>query len=335
MPTGTDTLTAQFSPTSIVVDETSAIPTSLASSQIGIPSTLPQVIAPPDSGGILPAQPDGTRLIQIAFKKELNYPFVISHELAIQQIFDYLPVGIAYGLEIDQKQITMQSLQPYDTTQMQGFITTLAMAYIPQDMVDMLQMQVSNPAARFHNYDPRDSQVYQLITYVNTAFPLVAGGNLPGGPGGGTGTNNPSASSSAVVNVVDPLAGDGNRSGSSVNPTSVGIGVGVVAAAALYGAAMFFVAKRYRRRRSLHRRSPSLIDTSSMAQSHGEMMTGAGTALMSGAGGAGRGYSGDHETAYYGGTSGRNSRGSGRSGASSRGRDISAPVMAENSLGWN
>ena len=295
----------------------------LASSQYGIPTTLPQIIAPPNSGGVLPSQPPNTTLVQFAFTRPLNYPFVISHGPAIQEIFTYLPVGIAYGLSIENSGVTMQSLQPFDTTATQGFITTLAFAYIPSDMVNLMSLQLTNPASRFHHYDPESSQVFQLITYINTAFPLMAGGNLPGGPGSSV-PGAPGSTQSAMVNVVDPL--NNGQGSSSVNPTSIGIGFAVVGGAALYGAAMFFVARRYRKRRSVHGRSPSIIDTSSMAQSHGEMVTGAGAALMSG----GRGLSGDHDTAYYG-TSGRSSRGSG----SSRGRDISAPVMAENSLGWN
>ena len=317
----------QYQPSTIVADQPSSSP--LATSQYGIPSTLPQIIAPPDSGGVLPPQPPNTTLIQIAFTRPLNYPFVISHMPAIQQIFSYLPVGIAYGLSMDVKGVTMQSLQPYDTTATQGFITTVAYAYIPQDDVDLLSLQITNAASRLHHYVPEGSPVFELMKYINTAFPLVAGGQLPGGPGS-TVTGSPGSTQSNVVNVVDPL--NNGSGGSSVNPMSIGIGFAVVGGAALYGAAMFFVARRYRKRRSVHGRSSSIIDTSSMAQSHGEMVTGAGAALMSG----GRAHSGDHETAYYG-TSGRNSRGSRGSGrtGSSRGRDISAPVMAENSLGWN
>ena len=266
-------------------------------------------------------------MVQIAFLRPLNYPFVISHIPAIEQIYNYLPIGIAYGLNVDVSNITMHSLQPYDTTATQGFITTVAYAFIPSDMVDLMVLQVSNPAARFHHYPPETSQVYQLILYVNPTFPVRAPASADGGAGSNT-AGGPNPSPSTILNVVDPL-NNGSGSSSTVNPMSIGIGFAVVGGAALYGAAMFFVARRYRKRRSLHGRSSSIIDTSSMAQSHGEMMTGAGAALMSG----GRGHSGDHETAYYG-TSGRSSRGSGRSG-SSRGRDISAPVMAENSLGWN
>ena len=250
----------------------------------------------------------------------------MTNQPAIGQIFKHVPLGLKFGLNITDG-VTMQSLQPYDTTQEKGYITTVAMAFVPKDLIGLLQNQIiaSNSAL----YRGPDASTMTIMSVVDNTFPLIANGAMLGINPTGTGPN--SASTSSVVNVVDPLAnsGEGSKSGGSVNTTSVGIGVGVVAGAAVYGAAMFWVARRYRKRKALHRRSPSLIDTASMAQSRGEIMTGAGAALMSG----GRGQSGDHETAYYG-TSGRTSRGSGHSG-SSRGRDISAPVMAENSLGWN
>ena len=213
----------------------------------------------------------------------------------------------------------MQSLVPYDTSS-SGYITTLALCYIGTDLVNYMASNLSRPESKFHHFDPSSSPVFQLVSLIDPTFSLVAD---PSYGGGGTGTGNPSATSSP-----SDISDLGPSSQSSVNPTTVGAAVGAVGGAALYGAIMFFVARRYRQRRNVHSRSSSVIDTSSMSQTQGEMMTGAGSALI-----GGRGYSGDNEGGFYG-TNGRTSRGSGRSG-SSRGRDISAPMMAENSLGWN
>jgi hypothetical protein len=293
----------------------------------GIPSTIPRVIPPPGQSN-LPEKPPNTTLCQIGFKKELNYNFVISHRRAIEEIFELLPGGVSYGVDITDDHVTMQSLQPFDTTQTKGYITTVAMFFLPDDMVESLQLQIQRPYSRL--YKNPDESTATIMSVINPEFPLIAGGGM-GGAGGGSGTDNPTASASATANAADPLSNN-NSSGSKgpVVGTSVGIGVGVVCGAALYGAAMFFVAKRYRKRKSMHRRSPSLVDTSSMRHTPDVAMTGAGNALM----GSG-GYSGDHGEGPYG--SGRSSRGSGHSGQTggSRGRDISAPVTAENSLGWN
>ena len=250
-------------------------------------------------------------MVQFGFDGQLNYDFVISQQRAVDEIFDDLPLGVSYGLAIDNSSVVMQSLQPYDTTAMYGYITTVAMCYVPEDMVSELQDQLTRSWSQL--YKNPDDSVHTIMSVINPNFPLIPGSAF----GGATGTGGPSATASTTANGGDPLAN--NNSGSSVSGTTVGIGVGVAAGAALYGAAMFFVAKRYRKRKNLHRRSPSLIDTTSMAQSNGEMMTGAGAALM---GGSRDGWG-----------SGRNSRGSDRSGPSGRG--ISAPVTAENSLGWN
>ena len=253
---------------------------------------------------------------------------MVAHQQSAKQIFQFLPEGIAYGLNITVDEVVMQTLQPYDTMSTLGYVTTLAKAYIPSSFVDQLSLAILTPSnILYHNPNP---SVYTLVNTINPAFPILPGGDL-GGSNPSTGVGSPTSTVSAIVSAGAPLGG-GSDNTSSIKGTSVGIGVGVVAGAAVYGAAMFFVAQRYKKRRSLHRRSSSIIDTTSMAQSHSEIMAGTGAALMSG----GRAQSGgDYNDGYGYGYSGRNSRGSGRSGVSSGRQQISAPVMAENSLGWN
>ena len=252
----------------------------------------------------------------------------MKNQLSVAQIFEYLPEGMAYGLNLPMDQVTMQSLQPYDTTATLGYVTTLAFAYIPTVNVTTLSLDLHTPASALYN-NP-DESVKTLVSMINPSFPILAGGLL-GGSNTGTVTGSSTSTASAIISEGAPLGG-GMDNSSSVKGTSVAIGLGVVGAAAVYGAAMFFVAQRYRNRRSAHNRSPSMIDTSVLAQHPGERASGAVAALMSGA----RDDVVRSTSPYggYGGTySGRNSRGSGRSG--STGRQISAPVMAENSLGWN
>lgn len=227
----------------------------------------------------------------------------------------------------------MQTLQPYDTSASLGYITTLAMAYIPSDMVDNLSLDLHTPPAKMYN-NP-DGSTNTIMSMINPAsVPIMAGSGFGGVAGTNAGSAAAASSSAAVVNDGSPLgAGAGNSS--PVKGSSVGIGVGVCAGAAAYGAAMFFIARRYRKRRSSHQRTPSVMDSPSM-HSHGDMIGGASAALMSGGRGEvvrstsphvhGFGYGG---TYYDGGQ--RHSGGSG----STRGREISAPLMTENSLGWN
>ena len=152
---------------------------------------------------------------------------------------------------------------------------------------------------------------------VNTASPLRAPNDRDSNPSADPPPETPSDGAAPI--------GDGIGSSPPVKASSVAIGVGVACGAAAYGAAMFFVARRYKKRRQSHMRSPSMF--SSPVMSHVGADPAAQQALMSGAMNGERSVSPFYDRAE--------SRGSGRSGASSARQQISAPVMAENSLGWN
>jgi hypothetical protein len=319
--TGSNTLTSQPPLTSIALAPSSVVPSAASAPPTGIPTQDPQIIQPPS--GVIPSEPQNSTLIQVGFGWGFKYDWVVKNIEAIQDIFQYLPEGLAYGLGVPQDQIVMQLLLPYDTSASLGYVTTLARAYIPQDMVQVLTLSIHDRNGALYN-EP-SAAVRTVMAQINPAIPILAG-DLANPAGAGSNANPQGSAPTGITGQGAPLGG-GTTDSSPVRGTSVGIGVGLAAAATVYGAAMFFVAKRYKKRKQLgHRRSPSIVDTGSMSHHPSEMMSGAGVALMSG--GRSDPYT-DH--AYL---SGRNSRGSGRSG-SSRGRDISAPVMAENSLGWN
>ena len=267
----------------------------------------------------MPTAPANSTLVQVGFNHGLNYPFVVGQWRSAKQIFDYLPSGIAYGLGISADQVKMYSLQPYDTTSDLHYITTLALAYVPTDSVNQLQLDLHTPVSTIYN-NP-DSSTKFLLSMVNPSIPIVYGSTT-----GRTGASKANDGSSASGGNSDgaPIGGD-TGSSSPVNGTSVGIGVGAVAGAAVYAAAMVFVARRYRKKRAGHARTSSVPGMGpEMAQRHSG--GGMGGFFMSGGRGSGR------ATA-----TGRGSRNSGGSsnGRSVREQGISAPVMAENSLGWN
>jgi hypothetical protein len=260
-------------------------------------------------------------LIQVGFSYGLNYPFVVGSSTAVVQIFTYLPQGIARGIEVKDDAVVMQYLQPYNTLASVGYIKTLAMAYIPSDMVSPLQLGLTNPNSGLYNH-PSPS-VQTLMGMIDPSIPVLAGESLNGGSP--VNTNSGNAGGSDGNGQGAPIGSDTDTS-APVRPSSVGIGVGVVAGAAVYGAAMFLVARRYKKRRSLHQRSSSMLDS-------GEpRYAGEGSALMTGGRGS-TAYGGFRSTTPQG-EHGRDSRNSGRTGGSGR-TYISPPVMAENSLGWN
>jgi len=151
-------------------------------------------------------------------------------------------------------------------------------------------------------YNNPDTTTSQLMSFINPAIPLIAGQPMDGSSSG-----NQAAATTFVGSPggAAPFGGDSGNS-DTVKSSSVAIGTATAAGVVLYGAAMGLVARRYRKkkRNGSHSRNSS--------------MTGGEPAWMSGAGGN------------------RSSHGSGSTqGQSVRSQGISAPVMAENSLGWN
>lgn len=317
-PVSYDSATTRNVPTSIIHGPSST-PSATEGHYFGpssLPSNVPQILYQNGGPG---SQPPNTRLINIAFRYPLNYLFVYNHTESQQQIFYYIPRGISFGLEIEGTQITMQSLRAWDTYEDVGYVTTLALAWIPEGLVDNLGLLVSTPVSRF--YHNPDNSTNFLLSMINSAIPITSSNSTDGGtsPFGNIPSDVPSAKTNGA-----PIGGDIGNS-EHVRASSVGIGVGVACGAAAYGAAMFFVARRYKKRRQSHTRSPSMF--SSPVMSHAGPDAGAGAALMSGAMGE------RSASPYYDNDDRAGSRGSGRSGSSRH--QISAPVMAENSLGWN
>jgi len=170
-------------------------------------------------------------------------------------------------------------------------------------------------------YQNPSGSVSTLMSYINPAIPIIAGSTLGGGAASGTGASSAATSTTAVNNgVFDPST---QNQSASVKGATAGIALGAVGGAAAYGVAMFFIARRYKKRKQTHRRSSSVLNPAEMRQSGSPALIGG--AVMSG-GRQSPGYNRDS----------RGSRGSGRSnGNSVRTAQISAPMMAENSLGWN
>lgn len=285
----------------------------------------------------MPAPPSNATLIQVGFNYGLNYPFVVSTENSANQIFTYLPQGIAYALGITADKVVMNGLMPYDTTKTLNYITTLAQAYIPGDLVDQLQMDLHTPVSKA--YSCPDDAVRMLMNMINPTIPILPGANLDDNTGTSNAYNPPDTSSGTAGDGA-PIGGDSGSS-QKIKGSTVGIGVGAVCGAAVYAAAMVYVARRYRNKKKSHRRTSSIGTHGEMSQrspgTPGTLTGGMGGYFMSGANGArGSGSSrGSGIRSGSGGRGSRNSAGSSHNNRSVRDQVISAPVMAENSLGWN
>ncbi|XMA10607.1 hypothetical protein WAI453_003398 [Rhynchosporium graminicola] len=317
-PASTNTDTSMWLPGNII-----AAPTLTTSSgqprppkPTGIAPTLPKVITNPN----ITQPPEDTTLIQIGFLFQLNYKFIVDNPKSSAQIFMYLPQGIADGLGLKRSQVIMQNLIPLDTTQTLQYITTLALAYIPTNMVSTLALDLHTPTSAIYNND--DASINELMNYINPAIPLTPGSNMEtgGGPPGGLGGSEP-PNKPASGNGNSVFGGDTNEQSQTPGKTgaTAGIAMAAIGGTVAYGAAMFLIARRYKKKKQSHRRSSSMTP-GDMRQSGSPALMGGG-AFMSG----GRTTPGND----------RNSRGSGRTGNSARTQQISAPMMAENSLGWN
>lgn len=323
IPTATNTAST-FIPSSIIA-QTSSTHSSGQSTQTvatGIPSALPKIVQNP-LGSSTPAQPEDTSEVQIGFEWALNYPFVVSHPLSTTQIFMYLPIGIADGLGLKPEQIVVKNLLPLDTTADLHFITTVARVFIPSSMVDTLRVDLGIAASPI--YQNPDESVNTLMNYINPAIPFFPGAVLDlGATSTGTRsktTQNASPGDAGVFNTATQQTQSASAKG-----TTAGIALAACGGAAAYGAAMFLLARRYKHRQQRLNRPDSM----GCPYETGEGSPTAASSvhpddngpLMSG----GRFSPTTHD---------RHSRGSGRTGHATRNAQISAPMMAENSLGWS
>ena len=175
-------------------------------------------------------------------------------------------------------------------------------------------------------YSNPSQLVSNLTQQINPAIDIALGSGYAGGEGA-PGLAPPNSDPGQAPNG-DPFSDNtnGDSRSSQQKGTTAAVVVGSVGVAAAYGAAMFILARRYKRKKQAHRRSSSITNASDMRESGRGSPALMGGALLS------------RDFSSYGAVAGgRDSHGSGRSGAGNSGRTayISAPVAAENSLGWN
>jgi len=286
------------------------------STATGIPTNLPQVLTPWTEE---PVQPDGTSLIQVSFLYGVNYQFLVGQPMAAAQLFQHLPEALAYAGGFDKSQSVMHSIVPYDTTSTLGYITSQALVYHPTDKIAQLQVDVRSPNSLLYN-NPQ-AIVYNLTAEINPAIDIILGSVLAGSTGTGGSGSLPTGSGSNNNEPFGAGSSGTDNTSSGQKAQTAGIAVGAAAVASAYGAAMFIIARRYKRKRQGHKRHSSI-------SSHADMREAGSPALMGGAL-LSRDFTG------YGGVQGnaRHSQNSGHNSA--RTAIISAPVAAENSLGWN
>lgn len=356
--TATSVTESNWLPVTLITQQaTTGTPASVQTTPTATTTVLPNFIAP--SGGT-PSAPSNSTLVQIGFSYALNYPFIVEHSLAVAQIFQYLPEGISYGLNVSSDQTPMEAIEPYKTDD-GSFIVSLALMYVPTDLVDTLLLGLHTPSSDFYN-NP-DGSVKALMDLIDPTIPLVAsdsdnsgsgsaGSSVPGassGSGGyGSSGDSDSSSSSSSAGSISAGSLDSNSNSRDISTSSkqtVGIAVGAVIGAIAYGVFVFVFARWFRKKKIAAARATA----SSMRQISPPMPLGSvpsGTVSSSdGSGGpvvarvASDGIGHHRSLTQSSNQHSGQSRLSGSRGSSSgghiSGRGISVPVMSENSLGWS
>ncbi|KAF4344969.1 Msb2 [Fusarium beomiforme] len=330
-PTATLTNTNNWLPTTIIFEPTSvpappSQPTETSTST-GLPANIPRVILPNDPNKPIP---EGSVAIQLGFLFPFNYKFLARNTVAAAQLFKYLPKGLADAGGFSQDRLLISKIVPLDTQAQWGYITALAKIHYPENMIDSLQADLITPNSPLYNNDLEI--VRNLTSVINTKIDIFGDSDTENDSGSTTPDNSNGGNQDVFGN-----SGEGDKSAKQ-KATTAGIAVGAVGLSVMYGAAMFLVARRYKRKKQLGHRRASSIGSS---QRSSEMQyTGNGSPALMGGALMSRDFS------SYGAThpeqgpvrpGGRDSHGSGRSGMGNSARTafISAPVAAENSLGWN
>ena len=142
----------------------------------------------------------------------------------------------------------VRNLQPYPVA---DYTATVALFWIPSDLVNTLQEQILASNSRLYNQ--QDPTAQQLVDLVDPTIPLLVsnadqsqGSSTPGtsNSNGNVNLANTAADSGSLANIQ---SGSNGSSSPSTTGKQVAIGMGVALAALGYGALMFFGAKRFRR----------------------------------------------------------------------------------------
>jgi len=232
---------ASTSPSTSSALVTATDPAPSATSTVA-PST-PKIITPADG---IPDTPANSTLVRIGFLEPLNYPFVVQHSVTVAQIFEVLPIANSYALQIPTSDVTVQSLQPYSTSQ---YTATVALLWIPSDQVDSLQVQIL--ATNSLLYSQTDPTAQQLVVLIDPTIPLLA--DTTSSSAGGSSAGTPNQDGTTDLSNTGPNGGSldslqPSDTSSTSTPTGkqAAIGAGAAAAAIAYAALMFLGARRFR-----------------------------------------------------------------------------------------
>ena len=141
----------------------------VGSAPTGPPSSASSTGSHCPTGTAAPHQDQPTFSAWFGFDARLNYDFVIKTNASIKQIFDYVPIATAHGLDICPYEVAMQSLEPFDTTHSDGYYTTLVQMSLPLGLKDEWLKRICNKnSGMYIDAAQQNSNPLVLISHVNT-----------------------------------------------------------------------------------------------------------------------------------------------------------------------
>lgn len=361
---------------------------------------MPYYADPPQiSNSRVQAVKSGSQAVQIGFNDALPYSFVLGSATSVNQIFKYVPMGVANALSLNTTDVFatyIVDFQPLDSAMVQ--------IWIPRGSVRRFRHLVTNSTSALYTQD--DNTVRGLLANVNPNLPFIPGeggtesavsvmgthlyaddsndygyfdsdgdfvhgdegssGNGSGGGSGnggngndndngnGSGNGNGNGGDSGNSNDQDDNGTAGANNTGAGSASTAGIALGASGGAALYAVAMVFAFRKYRKHHAAaaagaagangngpdNENMQQVGGTSAYHDTENAAAYGGAHGLDDGLGSEGGVYS------FYGPSTGSPSTrhvsqalstGSEAAANAQRvhGTAISAPLAAENSLGWH
>ena len=159
---------------SIIADPTEfltpvAIPTTIlltaspSATPIGIPGSIINPNAP-----LYPDQPANTTLIHLGLVNPYDYISVARNTTLTNDLFDLIPLGIAYALNDTNAETMVQELQPYEASRK---LNTLAQGFIPTSQVDLLNTSLHDRSSRL--YTSPNASINAVMSTLDASVLLV------------------------------------------------------------------------------------------------------------------------------------------------------------------
>lgn len=132
-------------------------------------ANVPRMITPPEVN-LEPAE--GYTLINIGFRKQLNYQFVISNPQSSTQIISFLPEVLNNPFNDTLKNVTVVRLTPLQDDSI-PYLITVAHCYFPGRLVANLSDMIKTPSSPLYSKKASNDAVNTLVQLIDPSIPIT------------------------------------------------------------------------------------------------------------------------------------------------------------------